>query len=117
MLWKSIKVAPTLKKSSLNPIIVAKTSPQPAICKLYVLHLFFSHSGKMKLNLLVCGWHSFQVSKFNSMEFIFAMSWHGSSKNDHTVFKVQCYCKKQAKEKSNITSALAYLQHFDQLSV
>ena len=26
------------------------------------------------LNLLVCRWHSFQVSKFNSMEFIFAMS-------------------------------------------
>ena len=28
----------------------------------------------MKLNLLVCHWHFFQVSKFNSMEFIFAMS-------------------------------------------
>ena len=27
----------------------------------------------MKLNLLVCRGHSFQVSKFNSMEFIFAM--------------------------------------------
>ena len=42
-LWfgKSIKVARTLKKLSLNPIIVAKTSPQPAICKLYVLYLFF----------------------------------------------------------------------------
>ena len=26
------------------------------------------------LNLLVCRWHSFQVSKFNSIQFIFAMS-------------------------------------------
>ena len=43
---KSLKVARTLKKSSLNPIIVAKTSPQPAICKLYGLYLFFFHSGK-----------------------------------------------------------------------
>ena len=41
MVWKSIKVARTLKKSSLDPINVAKTSPQPAICKLYVLYLFF----------------------------------------------------------------------------
>ena len=38
---KSLKVARALMKSSLNPIIVAKTSPQPAICKLYVLYLFF----------------------------------------------------------------------------
>ena len=26
------------------------------------------------LNLLVCRWHSFQVFKFNSIQFIFAMS-------------------------------------------
>ena len=26
------------------------------------------------LNLLVCRWHSFQVSKLNSIQFIFAMS-------------------------------------------
>ena len=74
MLWKSIKVARTLKKSSLNPIIVAKTSPQPAICKLYVLYLFFLILVNEIINLLVCRWHSFQVSKFNSMEFILAMS-------------------------------------------
>ena len=74
MLWKSIKVARTLKKSSLNPIIVAKTSPQPAICKLYVLYLFFLILEMKLLNLLVCRWHSFQVSKFNSIQFIFAMS-------------------------------------------
>ena len=69
-----MKVARTLKKSSLNPIIVAKTSPQPAICKLYVLYLFFSFWQMKLLNLLVCRWHSFQVSKFNSIQFIFAMS-------------------------------------------
>ena len=73
MLWKSIKVARTLKKSSLNPIIVAKTSPQPAICKLYVLYLFFLILVN-EIKFACLSLHSFQVSKFNSMEFIFAMS-------------------------------------------
>ena len=73
MLWKSIKVARTLKKSSLNPIIVAKTSPQPAICKFYVLYLFFLILvNEIKFACLSLAF--FQVSKFNSMEFIFAMS-------------------------------------------
>ena len=73
MLWKSIKVARTLKKSSLNPIIVAKTSPQPAICKLYVLYLFFLILVK-EIKFACLSLSFFQVSKFNSMEFIFAMS-------------------------------------------
>ena len=73
MLWKSIKVARTLKKSSLNPIIVAKTSPQPAICKLYVLYLFFL----ILVNEIIkfaCLSLAFQVAKLNSIQFIFAMS-------------------------------------------
>ena len=74
MLWKSIKVARTLKKSSLNPIIVAKTSLQPAICKLYVLYLFFLILVNEIINFACLSLHSFQVSKFNSIQFSFAMS-------------------------------------------
>ena len=74
MLWKSIKVAQTLKKSSLNPIIVAKTSPQPAICKLYVLYLFFLILVNEIIKFACLSLAFFQVSKLNSIQFIFAMS-------------------------------------------
>ena len=68
------------------------------------------------LNLLVFRWHSFQVSKFNSIQFIFAMSGMEAAKMTIRSSKFNATVK-TAKEKSNITSALTYLQHFDQLSV
>ena len=55
------------------------------------------------LNLLVCRWHSFQVSKFNSMEFIFAMSGMEAAKMTIRSSKFNATVK-NSKEKSNITS-------------
>ena len=69
------------------------------------------------LNLLVCRWHSFQVSKFNSIQFIFAMSGMEAAKMTIRSSKFNATVKNSKKKKSNITSALTYLQHFDQLSV
>ena len=69
------------------------------------------------LNLLVCRWHSFQVSKFNSIQFIFVMSGMEAAKITIRSSKFNATVKKQQKKKSNITSAPTYLQHFDQLSV
>ena len=74
MLWKSIKVPRTLKKSSLDPIIVAKRLPNlPSVSYMYC-NCFFLILVMKLLNLLVCRWAFFQVSKFNSIQFIFAMS-------------------------------------------
>ena len=54
----------------------------------------------MKLNLLVCGWHFFQVSKFNSMEFIFAMSGMEAAKMTIRSSKLNATVKKQQKKKA-----------------
>ena len=68
------------------------------------------------LNLLVCRWHSFQVAKLNSIQFIFAMCGMEAAKMTIRSSKFNATVK-NSKRKSNITSALTYLQHFDQLSV
>ena len=52
------------------------------------------------LNLLVCRWHSFQVSKFNSIQFIFAMSGMEAAKMTIRSSKFNAYCKETAKEKA-----------------
>ena len=77
---------------------------------------FITHTSFFFNFLFVCRWHSFQVFKFNSIQFIFAMSGMEAAKMTIWFSKFNAI-EKTAKEKSNITSALTYFQHFDQLSV
>ena len=62
----------------------------------------------MKLNLLVCGWHSFQVSKFNSMEFIFAMSGTEAAKMTIRSSKLNATVKNSKRKKQHNISTYIF---------
>ena len=52
------------------------------------------------LNLLVCRWHSFQVAKFNSIQFIFAMSGMEAAKMTIRSSEFNATVKKQQEKKA-----------------
>ena len=59
------------------------------------------------LNLLVCRWHSLQVSKFNSIQFIFAMSGMEAAKWTIRSSKFNATVKKNKRKKQhNITTQI-----------
>ena len=60
------------------------------------------------LNLLVCRWHSFQVSKFNSMEFIFAMSGMEAAKMTIRSSKFNATVKNSKRKKQHNISTYTF---------
>ena len=60
------------------------------------------------LNLLVCRYHFFQVSKFNSMEFIFAMSGMEAAKMTIRSSKVNATVKNSKRKKQHNISTYIF---------
>ena len=60
------------------------------------------------LNLLVCGWHSFQVSKLNSIQFIFAMSGMEAAKMTIRSSKLNATVKNSKRKKQHNISTYIF---------
>ena len=60
------------------------------------------------LNLLVCRWHSFQVAKFNSIQFIFAMSGMEAAKMSIRSSKFNATVKNSKRKKQHNISTYIF---------
>ena len=58
--------------------------------------------------LLVCRWHSFQVSKFNSIQFIFAMSGMEAAKSTIRSSKFNATVKNSKRKKQHNISTYIF---------
>ena len=60
------------------------------------------------LNLLVCRWHSFQVAKLNSIQFIFAMSGMETAKMTIRSSKFNAIVKNSKRKKQHNISTYIF---------